>query len=285
VAIWLVVLRSATGNWLGSAVFAEYNWTAALQIGRIPLVVLRRCYQIGISNFHWLALALVIWPVTKFRALRGPEWKLVAALIAAYVLLHSVLGGAILLRYLLPALALFYICAAAAIEALPANVRRPGFALLLAGLAVSNWWNPPYPFSYEDNLAVVDFVRLQQQGARWLSAHVQERAITTAWPLTQALTDLRGGYISHPLHVQAVEDFQPKAWESIAPSSVEVIALYSRSWDPPHGLQRQPFLAGLLERYFGYRAQSTPEALMQRFHLHTVARWETHGQWLEILAR
>ena len=282
---WLVVMRSITGNWLGSAVFSDYNWTFALQLRRIPVVVLRRCYQLGVASFHWIALVLLWLAVTRHRALRGWAWKLVGAMIAVYILFHSALGGAILLRYLLPALALFYVCLGAALDALPPRIRWPGFAVLLAGLTMANWWNPPYPFSYEDNLAVVDFVRLQQQGASWLSSRLPDKTITTAWPLIQALTDPRGGYVSRPLRVNAVENFQPQAWDSVDPAAVEVIALYSRSWDPPGGWQERPELAALLKRYFGYQPQVARQNLIDRFHVHSVARWERRGQWMEIFVR
>ncbi|MBI3696947.1 MAG: glycosyltransferase family 39 protein, partial [Acidobacteria bacterium] len=164
---WLLCLRSATGHWLGNAEFERYNVTATLDLARAPLVLLRRCYQLGVANFHWVASVVVILAWRR-GALRGRPWRLLAAVAAAYLAFHSVIGGAILLRYLLPALALFYVATAAALESLGSKPRRAALAVLLAGLAASNWWNPPYPFGYEDNLAVVDFIRLQQQAAAWL---------------------------------------------------------------------------------------------------------------------
>lgn len=284
-AVWLLVLRSSTGHWLGNALFTEYNWTAALRPWRVPLVLLRRCYQLGFANFHWVAAGVLWLAVARYRALRGWTWRLVAMTTGAYLVLHSALGGAVLLRYLLPALALFYILVGSALESLPPEIGWPAFAIFLAGLAISNWWNPPYPFGYEDNLAAVDFVRLQQQAAAWLSSRFPEKRVTTAWPLTQALSDRRGGYVTRPLSVNPVENFQPEAWDVLDPATVEAIALYSRNWEPPGGWQEQPLLAALLKRYFGYQPQVPREALIGRFHLHSVARWERRGQWMEIFVR
>ena len=162
-------------------------------------------------------------------------------ILAAYLVLHSLIGGAVLFRYLLPALVLFYILVAP-------RLRGVALAALFAGLVVSNWWKPPYPFSYEDNLAVVDFVRLQQQAARWLSEHAAGRTITTAWPLTDALTNPLLGYVTQPLRVEPVSNFQLPG--KFAFMSADVVALYSRAWEPERGWQRWPPAARLLERYF-----------------------------------
>ncbi|HYM10520.1 MAG TPA: glycosyltransferase family 39 protein [Bryobacterales bacterium] len=283
-ACWLVLVRSLTGHWLGNAGFERYNLTAALRLWRVPLVLLRRLYQLGFANFHWIASGLLIWTVRR-GALRAREWRIVGAVAAAYLALHSALGGAILLRYLLPAMALLYIATAAALEWLEPRLRYAALAALLAGLSLCNWWNPPYPFGYEDNLAVTDFIRLQQQAAWWLSENAAGRTITTAWPLTDALANPMAGYVPRPLPVAPLENFQPASWDAVHPEQLQVVALYSRSWEPARGWQNWPPAARLLEKYFGYVPQLSPESVMARFHLRRAARWERRGQWMEILVR
>ncbi len=285
IGAWLLFLRSKTGHWFGSSEFAAYNLAEALKAGRIPLVFLRRCYQLGIADFHWIGTGLLALAVLRYGALRGRRWMLVLTVIAGYVLLHSTIGGAVLLRYLLPAVALFYIAVAAASELLPAALRRAGLGTLAAGLVISNWWNPPYPFSYEDNLAVVDFIRLQQRAAQWLSAHSGDQTITTAWPLTDALVNPLGGYVRRPLKISVVENFQPEALRRVNPGAVQIFVLYSRSWDPPGGVQRWPPVAELLRKYFGYAPQITPDSLEESLHLRRIAGWQMRGQWMEILGR
>jgi 4-amino-4-deoxy-L-arabinose transferase-like glycosyltransferase len=269
-AAWLVFLRVSTGYWLGNAEFQRYNVDQAVELGRIPLVLLRRLYQLGFANFHWIGL-MALWRGRRL----GPEGRLPAAVLGAYLAIHSVVGGAILLRYLLPAIALFYILVA---------WRLRGLALgaLAAGLAASNWWNPPYPFGYEDNLAVVDFVRLQQQAAVWLAEHRPDRRVITAWPLTDALANPLSGYVRRPLRVRAVENFQPPSWRHVTAEDQEVVVLYSRTWEPQIGWQRWGPLAALLERYFDYAPQIRREDLMSRIGLRSLARWERRGQWIEV---
>ncbi len=282
---WLLVLRANTGHWLGSATFAAYNVGEALNPWRIPLVVFRRLYQLGFANFHWVASGVILLAIFRYGALRDRRWRAVGGVIAAYVILHSVLGGAILVRYMLPAMALFYVTAGAALQALRPRLRQMAFVVLLLGLAASNWWNPPYSFGYEDNLAVVDFVRLQQQAASWLSEHARGRAVTTAWPLGDALSNPLCGYVTQPVRVNPVENFQRPAWEALDPSSVEIVALYSRSWEPQRGLHRWGPMARLLERHFNWRPQLPVQEVKKKFDLHTAVRWERRGQWMEILVR
>jgi len=280
---WLLQLQSVTGHWLGNPEFARYNLKEALDLARIPLALARRLYQLGFANFHWIATGALIVAGLRRRAPAASLWRPLGACVAGLVALHSVTGGALLLRYLLPALALFYVAAAAAFETLTARMRRAALVVLLAGLAVSNWWNPPYPFAWEDNLALVDFVRLQQRAALWLSEQMPERTVTTAWPMTDALTNPLAGYLQKPLRVRPIENFQSESWATAEAGGLDVVALYSRSWEPEPGWQRWPPAARLLERRFGWRPQRGPQELICRNGMRRVARWESRGQWMEIL--
>jgi 4-amino-4-deoxy-L-arabinose transferase-like glycosyltransferase len=272
-AAWLLFLRASTGHWLGNAEFERYNVSQALDWGRIPLVLLRRLYQLGFANFHWVGV-VVLWRARRL----GREERVAGVVLLAYLLLHSVVGGAILLRYLLPAIALFYILAAP-------RIRGWALGVLAAGLAASNWWNPPYPFGYEDNLAVVDFVQLQQQAAAWLAERRPEHRVITAWPMTDALANPIGGYVSRPFPVRAVEDFQQRSWEGVRVEARDLVVLYARSWQPRLGWQRWPPLAALLQRYFDYAPQIRREELMRQFGLRSLTRWERGGQWMEVFER
>ena len=259
-AAWTLHLRDATGYWLGNPEFARYNVEQAARWARLPLTLLRRLYQLGIANFHWIGV-LVLCRARRW----SREEHILLAIAAGYVALHSVLGGAVLLRYLLPALAVFYILIAP-------RLPRPALVALAAGLALSNWWNPPYPFGYEDNLAVVDFVRLHQAAARWLAERHPDRTVTTAWPLTDELSNPLSGYVTRPLRVRPVENFEPRSWDPVA--EPDLVVLYSRSWEPA--------LTPWLARYFDYTPQISREELMRRFGLASLARWERRGQWIEV---
>ncbi len=283
VACWLLYLHSVTWYWMGNPQFAAYNLAEPLNAVRILLVLARRFFQLGVADFHWVATAVLILAVFRYGALRERPWRLAGAVVLGYLIFHCVVGGAVLLRYMLPAIALFYVATAAALNFVAPRIRTAALTLFVAGLAVSNWWNPRYRFaSYEDNLAVTDFIQLQLTAATWLSEHAPNRTVTTAWPLTDALSTPLLGYVSHPLQVNPVENFQPESWKKVDASRLEVVALYSRSWDRPPGWQDWPPLARLLQKYFNYARQLPREELIQRFHLRSAARWERRGQWMEI---
>ncbi len=78
----------------------------------------------------------------------------------------TLLGGAVLDRYMLPVLPILYAAFAVAASAWSRRVRLSVQAAMVTLFIVGWFWNPPVPFPYEDNLAMVDFVRLQQTAAR-----------------------------------------------------------------------------------------------------------------------
>ena len=80
----------------------------------------------------------------------------------------SLVGGAVLTRYLLPMFPCFYMALVLMVEALPRPVMRAAFVIVAAAFVGSWFINPSYPFAYENNLSYVDFIRLHQQAAEWL---------------------------------------------------------------------------------------------------------------------
>jgi hypothetical protein len=75
---------------------------------------------------------------------------------------------------------------------LPSLWRTAGIFLLLIGLVAGLFWDfPPSPFVYslEDDLAMVDFVHVQQEAANFLEDHWAQRWVASVWPFTQALSD------------------------------------------------------------------------------------------------
>ena len=87
-------------------------------------------------------------------------------------------------RYLLPVLPIVFAAMVAAISILPRVQRLVATAVLLIGMAVSNFINPPYPFPYEENLAFTDFVRLHADAADYVSHWYADPVVHTAWPMS-----------------------------------------------------------------------------------------------------
>jgi hypothetical protein len=300
-AAWALYYHHATGYWIGNRGYLSYNVYSTLSPMRVFWSLLRRVYELFIGGFNWLltlgALAGLAWG----RSYASPEprvpspvfarpWRpfifLTAGLAAIYLLLLSVVGGAILPRYLLPVLPLFYLATVAMVTRLP---RIPARLVLAATAAcfVGAWFiNPPYPFPLEDNLAYADFIRLHQQAAHYLETQPGHPRILTAWPATDELTRPFLGYVRNPLRAVPVEGFAPQEFAAAAPESFDLLYLYSRRWEPPgNWVTRFPGWLRMQGRYFDYHPQADAMAMAAHYHLHLMVEMERRGQWVRIYSR
>ena len=298
---WTAYYHNVTGFWTGNAEYLQYNLYSTLGPGRIAASLLRRLYQVFIAGFNWLLVGAALLGYRRMkaaRALKAAEetamskehpadprkefFFLTACLGAIYVAMLSVVGGAVLTRYLLPMFPCFYLALVLAVGALPRPVMRATFVLVAAGFVVAWFINPKYPFAYENNLSYADFIRLHQQAAEWLSMQPGTPRILTAWPATDELSHPELGYVKRPLRVVGVQGFAPPDFKNVADNSFDLLYLYSRKWDPPDNwMRRMPLLARADE----YTAPIRPVFLTFRYQLHEVAAFERRGQWVRIYAK
>ena len=316
---WGFYYYHRTGYWTGNPEYLKYNLYSTLSSVRIVLSLVRRLYEISIAGFNWLlALAALVgaWWTQKKRS-RKPSTTtegavsstlastkghapgtgqplerrfllLTGLLAAAYILMLSVVGGAVLPRYLLPLFPPLVVLAISFVWRLPKPAAR-ACCLIAAVCFVGSWFiNPPYPFPFEDNLAYSDFVLLHQRAARYLAAEYGAQfkpsaRILTAWPASDELARPELGYVLRPLHVVPVDGFTAADFDPVKPGSFDVVCLYSRKWETSGNLlTRWSWLRHLQRKYFGYAPQVSEAELAARFHLKRVARWERRGQWVAI---
>ncbi len=283
---WLAYYHAATGYWFGNAGFLAYNLGFSWK--RLLLSLLRRLWQLFVYNGAWLAMGLGIWgwrrrsraphATPEFPSPGGPRPAAeFCLLVAIYLLFHAAVGGAVLARYLLPAEAALLVLLGAGLSWLP----RPQLALAACVvLFVGNWfWRAPYPYPYEDNLAYVNFIELQQQAANQLeSLPTRLQPVLTAWPATNELTTPALGYVRHPLQVAAVDNFNPRHLAKLPPFHSAL--LYSRQYQPP-----QPNLPWWrawrrwVEHAFNYQPMLGRRALLRRLRLRVIWQARRQGQW------
>jgi hypothetical protein len=157
-----------------------------------------------------------------------PVQLLFAALILAHVVALSVVGGAVLARYMLPVLPLVILIWVSTlwrrVPAWPLAV-----ALVCAAFAYRTEVNPSYNFPWEENLAYRDFVLLHRDAARFLEANHSDARVLTSWPATDELRNPYYGYLGTPLKVVPVENFLRAQLERAAArkSEYDVAFLYS----------------------------------------------------------
>lgn len=283
---WLLLLHGKTGYALGSQEFAEYNLFYTLHPVRLTMAVIRRVYTLFLADFHWAGtLSLVLaWKVLR-RALApiGREWRLVLAACAFEIAVVTMFGGATLERYLLPVLPVFYIAVAASWTVLAKLPRVALQAILVAGLITSNFWSSLFwPFPFEDNLAMVSMARLEASAASVIESNFPGHAVTTAWPMTDALRRPGLGYVETAQPVRRIRDFTAASIQKLERTNVDLMIIYSRDHEPRWNLLALGPLNSLHRRFYGYERPLPPEAIATRLRLRLVAGWQERGQWIRI---
>jgi hypothetical protein len=293
---WTIYYHHVTGFWTGNAEYLQFNLYSTLSPGRFFWTLLRRSYEVFIGGFNWLLVAgaaLGVWWGRR-QSRRGTEAQrkssryffLAAGLIAAYILMLSVVGGAVLPRYLLPIVPFFILATVALVWRLPKAWARATCGVTLSCFVAAWFINPPYPFPYEDNLSYADFIRLHQDAARYLESRPAGERILTAWPATDELARPFLGYVRQPQRVVPLEGFTAKDFEKVSSEDFDLLYVYSRKWEPPNNwLPRLPIFRRAQERHFGYAPQVSDQELVSRFHLKLLQQFERRGQWVRIYGK
>jgi 4-amino-4-deoxy-L-arabinose transferase-like glycosyltransferase len=273
-AAWLFTLHRATGHWLGSTAFAQDNVASALTPLHIAAAALRNAWALFGADGRWLgSLALFLGR----RALRGRDWSAVLWVCGVHALMVTLFGGAVLERYLLPAMPVVFAAMAVAASTYPARWRLASHTAMIALLIAGWFWNPPYPTQFENNLAMVNFVRLQQDAAGYLEAYEPGSRVASAWPFTDAIRRPEFGYVAAPFRALDLRGLDWAAIQEASEATYDAVVVYSRS--PSGGGPR------FLWRYTGYQPEATEEELRAALGLKLRMRSARGGQHIAIYAR
>jgi hypothetical protein len=244
--------RARTGYTLGNPEYFRYNVESTLNLARIPDTVWRRFGHVTFHMNLWaLTLAGLAAMFLKPRRdgdeerdrIRGSVQLVFLVLVVAHVFALSVVGGAVLARYMLPVVPLLILVWVSTlwrrVPAWPLAV-----ALVCAAFAYRCVVNPSYNFPWEENLAYRDFVLLHRDAARFLEAERPGARVLTSWPATDELRNPYYGYLTRPLEVVPVENFQRPELERAAArrADYDVALLYSTHGGP--GLEEAARLLG-----------------------------------------
>ncbi len=282
---WFLLLVHHTGHVFGNTEFTQYNVDYMQHPVRIAFALAKRLYHLFWEDLRSIGTFGILYALMRGDVFVGKGWRLAWTLIFLNVALFSVVGGAMLERYLLPVLPIVLISMIAGLCAAPNPWRSVGQAGLIAGAVIGNFWNPPYPFPYENNLAFTEFVRLHQIAAEYIEEHYPDNEIATAWPLSAELMKPELGYVKSPHRTREIRDFTEYSVDSLAKAPVDVFILFSRQSDPPGNLLRNVIVMKIWSRFFSYESQVAPFEIDEKFHLKAVAAWSNHGQWIEVHAR
>jgi hypothetical protein len=292
---WYAWHYAKTGFLFGNPEFLRYNAQANLSPVRFLAAFGHRILHLTLHMNMFVPVLMTIAALLlepRLNAAGGerasigtPAMRRIFLLLLVNAVLFSVLGGALLTRYLLPMYPLVLLVAVTAFyRRIPYWHLVAAFsaAAFLVGLFV----NPPYGFAPEDNLAYAHVARLHLAGIAQLERRYPGATVLSAWPMTDELTRPELGYVKQPWDVARIEDFTPAQIGIAAqePEKYSAALVFSTKYDPPASL----FSLGekseaLDERYFGLHHDMPPELIAAELHGTMVWKREDGGMWIALI--
>jgi 4-amino-4-deoxy-L-arabinose transferase-like glycosyltransferase len=295
-AAWYVFHYCKTGFLFGNPEFLRYNAQANLSPLRILSAFGYRVLHLTahMNLFLPVGIALAAFLLLEPRAggdgeerggIEPAALRRILFLLLANALFFSVLGGALLTRYLLPMYPMTLLIVVTTFYRRVPYWR--GLAVFSALFFVAGLFlNPPYRFAPEDNLAYARVIRLHQAGINELEKLYPGATVLSAWPLSDELTRPELGYLRQPFAVYRLEDFTAGQIARAAqePELYSAALVFSTKYDPPS----LPLSLGAKgeavdERYFGLHHDLPPEAIALELHGDLVWKREDHGQWIALI--
>jgi len=292
---WYAYHYAKTGFLFGNPEYLRYNAETTLAPLRILAAFAHRVLHLTAHMNLFVPVimglsALLLTPLpdadgNERTGIDRPTLLRIFILLVVEALLFSVLGGALLTRYLLPMYPLVLLLAVSTLY------RRVPYWQALAlicgvGFVAALFVNPPYGFAPEDNLDYARVVRMHLAGIAELEHRYPGAVVLTAWPMSDELTRPELGYVKKPWEVCRIDDFTP-AQIAIAqqePEKYSAALVFSTKYDPPRPLlSLGPASEAMDERYFGLHHDMGPEAIAQQLGGALVWKREDHGMWIALI--
>ncbi|MCU1320592.1 MAG: hypothetical protein JWM43_241 [Acidobacteriaceae bacterium] len=291
-AAWYGYHYSQTGFVFGNPEFLRYNATANLTLYRVLLCLWHRLLHLTthmnlfVATLCTVAAILVptrLVPTQPPSRISRPALYGIAVVLLSSWLAFSVLGGALLTRYLLP---LYPLILLVYVEIWHSHLRKHWLwlaALTAAAFLTGIWINPPYAFAPEDNLTYRDMIVLHQQAIRVLERRFPEATVLTAWPATSELSRPEIGYTHKPFRVFPVQNFSIEQMQQAAtdPGSYDTALIFSTKWEPRIDLGKPNQSADI--KYFDFHHDLRPAEAAALLHGQVVWQAERNGEWAAVL--
>ena len=293
--LWFAYHHHRTGFYLGNPEYLRYNLQSTLNPLRIVLALLIRLWHVfGYLNLFLLTAgaiyAMTRPPLHEADGTLRPRIALNVQLmflvvLAANVLAESVLGGAVLARYMLPVVSLVILVC---VSTLHRRVRRWTWwiAFTCAAFVFQLLIPPPYRIAPEDTLLYRDYVVLHKLAADELARHPNRRVLT-AWPASDELTRPFLGYVKQPLDVVRIENFSVPELQRAAQARDEfdVAYLFTTKWEPPHALFAGPvFGKAIHQRFFDYHEDLPPQLAANLLGGRMTTYRNRNNEWTALIA-
>jgi len=293
-ALWYAYHYARTGYVFGNPEFFRYNVAATLNPLRFVLALGLRLWQAFGYMHLWLLtigmLLAMLWPPLRDDGVERPRIAIPVQMVflvvvKVYVVAMALIGGAVLARYMLPAVPLVIIVGVSTLRRRLRYWLAP-VAVVAVAFVAAWFWNPPYGFSPEDNLAYRDYIVLHEDGERFLEARYPMARALTAWPASDELTRPWLGYTTRPVQVVRIEDFSLEQVLSAADfrSHFDVALVFSTKYEPARPLlDRWKTWTDLKRRFFGFHRDLPPEAAARILGGRIVFSEDRKGQWIAVI--
>jgi hypothetical protein len=292
---WYAWHKAKTGFVFGNPEYLRYNAEATMTPLRILAAFSHRLLHLTahMNLFVPVLMAVAAMMLDPRKDERGHERPAISrktllrilALLLANAVLFSVLGGALLTRYLLPMYPLvLLVCVSTFYRRVPFWQGLAVFSA--AAFIVGLFINPPYRFAPEDNLTYAHVIRMHMAGIAQLDKRYRGATVLSAWPVTDELARPELGYVKEPYEVYRLEDFTQPQIDRAAnePEKYSAALVFSTKYDPPSlPLNLGPKSEALDEKYFGLHHDLPPEAIAMRLHGSLVWQEEDKGMWIALI--
>jgi 4-amino-4-deoxy-L-arabinose transferase-like glycosyltransferase len=289
---WLLYHHHVTGSFLGSPEFYRYNVTQAITPLRFLLAFALRVWHLfGAMNMLALtvaaAVAMFFPPVVEAgverRRIEIPIQLQFALIVLAHLLTFSLVGGALLTRYLLPVYPLVVILGMSTLRRRIVSWEWPA-AVMVVFFVFALIFDPPYRIAPEDNLTYRDYIELHAEAAHFLEQHERDSTVLTAWPASDELTKPYLGYVKSPFSVLPVRNFT--AEETFRARGMRaryrVAYLFSTKYEGFTWFHSN-FWDRLNQKYFDYHRDLPPESAAELLGGRVVFVARRKAEWVEII--
>ncbi|HUS18307.1 MAG TPA: glycosyltransferase family 39 protein [Terriglobales bacterium] len=288
-ALWFAYHYWRTGFIFGNPEFFRYNVGTTFVPMRIVLAGLRRLWQVtGYMNLWVLTLSMaaaMMLPALKEGDGERPRIAILTQilflmLVLGHVLGHSLVGGAVLARYMMPAIPLvILICVSTLWRRVAQWKWVVGFACITF---VVGWVVPPLTsFSPEDNLNYASYVRVHQKAAAFLEAKYPKARVLTAWPASDEIGHEYLGYVVKPLRTVQIENFSFDQLLLARQSGDYDVALLFSTKTPRHFRWEAWDKANT--QYFDLHDDVSPGVAASLLNGRLVMEASENGQWVAVM--
>jgi 4-amino-4-deoxy-L-arabinose transferase-like glycosyltransferase len=289
-AAWFTWHRLRTGFTFGNPDYLRYNATANFTYAHIVSALYYRGVHLLWQRNIWvpivLALACLLLPRRPSSSRLSPcVVRTLILLIAANWLAFSILGGALLTRYLLPVYPLILVLC---VTAWRERTRLwPLLAAFTAAAFISALWiDPPTQSAPEDNLTYRDMVVVHQQAIAYIDQHYSEPTVLTAWPASIELHNPELGYSGRSIKVFPIENFVFASVQQAAqdPGSYDTALVFPTKYASP--ALRRYFLEhpnSNRTRDFAQQRDLSPREVAIILGGHVEKVFERNGEWAAVL--